>query len=103
MEDFANYCIAMHEKEVLEYNKKVNSKEQIDVQHKPEHIEEIINNATDNIKQAHKELLQYQHTLMEVMQDGGLINRKQLQEIESKWKYYIPLYKFFDENEGTPI
>ena len=99
MEDFANYCIAMHEKEVLEYNKKVNSKEQIDVQHKPEHIEEIINNATNNIKQAHKELLQYQHTLMEVMQDGGLINRKQLQEIESKWKYYIPLYKFFDENE----
>lgn len=99
MEDFANYCIAMHEKEVLEYNKKVNSKEQIDVQHKPEHIEEIINNATDNIKQAHKELLQYQHTLMEVMRDGGLINRKQLQEIESKWKYYVPLYKFFDENE----
>ena len=92
MENLADYCIAMYEQEQLQQGKEVS--------HKKAAIEEIIKNTKDNIKAAQKDLLDYQHKLFEIMADSGLISREQMRIMEMYNKNYVPMYKYFDENDN---
>lgn len=91
LEELADYSLAMYYKD----NPK-NKPSFI----KNKDLDEVINTTDDNIKQAHKELIDYQFKLFELMTDAGLISRQQLREMRITHKNYVPMYKYFDENDN---
>ena len=62
-------------------------------------LNSIINNTPENIKKAHRELMDYQQKLFEIMADAGLISRQQLREFATSRRNYVPMYKYFSEND----
>lgn len=91
LEELADYSLAMYYKD--------NPKNKPSFM-KNKDLDEVINTTDDNIKQAHKELIDYQFKLFELMTDSGLISRQQLREIRITHKNYVPMYKYFDENDN---
>lgn len=91
LEELADYSLAMYYKD--------NPKNKPSFM-KNKDLDEVINTTDDNIKQAHKELIDYQFKLFELMTDAGLISRQQLREMRITHKNYVPMYKYFDENDN---
>lgn len=91
LEELADYSLAMYYKD--------NPKNKPSFM-KNKDLDEVINTTEDNIKQAHKELIDYQFKLFELMTDAGLISRQQLREMRITHKNYVPMYKYFDENDN---
>lgn len=91
LEELADYSLAMYYKD--------NPKNKPSFM-KNKDLDEVINTTDDNIKQAHKELIEYQFKLFELMTDAGLISRQQLREMRITHKNYVPMYKYFDENDN---
>lgn len=91
LEELADYSLAMYYKD--------NPKNKPSFM-KNKDLDEVINTTDDNIKQAHKELIDYQFKLFELMTDSGLISRQQLREMRITHKNYVPMYKYFDENDN---
>ena len=90
MEILADYAIAMYNRDNPETIQGIISNADIN---------SIISNTPENIRNAHREIMDYQQKLFEIMADAGLISRQQLKEFSTKRRNYVPMYKYFNEND----
>lgn len=90
MEVLADYAIAMYNRDNPESVQGIISDADLN---------SIINSTPENIKKAHRELMDYQQKLFEIMADTGLISRQQLREFATSRRNYVPMYKYFSEND----
>lgn len=90
VEMLADYAIAMYNRDNPESVQGIISDADLN---------SIINSTPENIKKAHRELMDYQQKLFEIMADAGLISRQQLREFATSRRNYVPMYKYFSEND----
>jgi|GEM_PF-2827084 len=61
--------------------------------------DEIISKYQAEFGEAQQDLVRYSQTVLAIYVDSGLMSYKKYQELVTKWKNYVPLFRVFDENE----
>lgn len=101
MKDFSSYLVALREKDIREWNRKVEAtgegdkiKPTLDARDMANAIKEL--SGRKNFKEAAGKLYKYQDSLIDDLVNNGMLTEKAARDMKLKYPHYVPFQRILD-------